>query len=372
MNTAKLKINFHDPRGNQLFLQLSCDLQRWQMHMNDRSWWLEREKQCIALFQHYGYDLHSGVWHCLIACQRSGWNGIASASLLLANGFSRKHMGCWPPLTAVELRRQILENYTHQLIPQIYTLPLTAVSVTALEQLFNACTQLLAQAKALQLQPRALEQLSTWLERQIRTLEQQAIEPTVPTRSQKKPQTKTPMLSVPVLVTKSVWSRKFGWAVMGAGVMLLIMLALQSMNFPEVLQKSQKLWPRNPLVSTWKRKQEAISSNLRINNSTQQMSDQLGMLEQRLLDAEQKRKPYMTISELKTTVYTIRGILDQQSSMVENQMSQLIQQQNNNQPLSPAAVLALNEQLEALRSHLLLLEYTKPLNERSTSTSTVN
>lgn len=371
MSAVSLRINCHDPRGHQPFLELSYDLQRWQAHANDRSWWIEREKQCNTLFQQYGYDLQSGVWHCLIACQRSGWSGIASASSLLANGFIRHHTACWPPLAAVELRGQILESYSRQLIPQIYALPLTAVSAPVLEQLLNASNRLLDQAKALPLtQPRALEQLNAWLENQIRALKQRTIMNAVLSPLPPPPSLHSSPLqvSVPREVMKpinSVWLRRAGWIMLGAGTALCATLVLQRINDPQVLRKSQQLWPSNPLVSSWQRRQEAISSNLRINNSTQQMSQHLEVLEQRLLDAEQKRKPYMTISELKTTVYTLQETLNQQSSMVENKLNQLALQKKQHQRLSPAAVLELTEQLDALKSRLLLLEGPTYINSEN-------
>lgn len=118
-----LKMNSHDPRCHQRFLVFSNDMSHWRAHADDRSWWLQREKECVELFRHHGYDLQSGIWYCLIACHRNGWEGISSASLLLCNGYSQKHIPCWPPLAARELRAQILNSYCKLLMPFIYALP---------------------------------------------------------------------------------------------------------------------------------------------------------------------------------------------------------------------------------------------------------
>ncbi|EMF07035.1 VasL domain-containing protein [Serratia marcescens] len=348
--TKALKINCHDPRSHQSFLQFSDDMHHWQTRINDSIWWLEREKQCLALFQQYGYDLQNGVWYCLIACQRSGWKGIASASILLANGFTKQHPPCWPPLAALELRRQVLDSYYRRLLPLIYALPMETVSTSELSQLLTAHDVLHKQATALHFpQQNVIRQLSAWLKTHIHTVEQHSMTPTVSAIP-----LLTPVAAAPSLAPKPV-VRKLLWSSVGAVVALSGMLLMQLSDNPEVLRFSNRIWPGNPLVKQWQQRQEKTSAILPTNISTQQLSQLLDTLEQRLLDAEQKRKPYMTISELKTSVYQMRDTLRQQASMMENQLNQLQIQQENSKPISAATLYTLSLQIEALKSRLSLL-----------------
>lgn len=349
-----LKINCHDPRCHQNFLQFSNDIHRWQAHTNDRNWWLEREKQCLALFQQYGYELQSGVWYCLIACQRSGWKGAASASLLLANGFARQQPPCWPPLVAPDLRRQMLDNYCRQLLPLIYTLPTTTANTTVLTQLLSAIKLLEKHACALQsVQQTAFRRLSIWLENCINTSEQQAITLTVPPAPLVLPLNSPPLTLEPIVLKR--WPERILWSVSGAAVALLAMILIQKAESPEALLFSNRIWPGNPLGEQWQQKMEKASLALSINSSTKQLSQQLDTLEQRLLDAEQKRKSYMTISELKTSVYQMKNSLHQQTSMVENRLNQLKIQREINQPVSNETISSISEQIYDLNSMLLYL-----------------
>lgn len=351
-----LKINCHDPRSHQHFLQFSNDMHRWQTHASDSSWWLEREKACLGLFQHYGYDLQTGLWYCLIACHRSGWKGIASTTLLLANGFDRQQTPCWPPLAAVELRRQLLDGYCRQLIPLIYVLPMTAVSASALEQLQRAAGLLEKQAVVLQSpQHSAFRQLSAWLEAHISTLELQAVAPAVSPAPVAPPVASAPPVPALEQEVPARWPGRLIWCVLGAVLALSVTTLIQQADDPDVLRFSNQIWPGNPLVEHRRLALEKLSATLPVNRSVEKLSLQLDTLEQRLLDAEQKRKPYMTISELKTSIYQMRDTLRQQATMVEYQLDQLQQQQNKGQPVSDAARYALSLQLEVMKSRLLLL-----------------
>ncbi|MBW4201912.1 hypothetical protein JW319_11075 [Enterobacter cloacae subsp. cloacae] len=354
--SQSLKINCHDPRSHQHFLQFSNDMHRWQTHATDSSWWLEREKACLGLFQHYGYDLQTGLWYCLIACHRSGWKGIASASLLLANGFGRKQTPCWPPLAAVELRRQLLDGYCRQLLPLIYVLPMTVVSTSALEQLQSAAGLLEKQAVALQSPQHSIfRQLSAWLEAHISTLKLQAIAPAVSPAPVATPVAFAPPIPALEKEVPTRWPGRLIWCVLGAVIALSITTVIQKVDDPDVLRFSNQIWPDNPLVEHRRIALERMSSTLPVNRSVELLSQQLDTLEQRLLDAEQKRKPYMTISELKTSIYQMRDTLRQQATMVEYQLDQLQEQKENGQPISDATLYTLSVQVEALKDKLILL-----------------
>lgn len=349
---ATLKINCHDPRGHHTFLQLSNDIQNWRMHIPDLSWWQFREKQCSSLFQQYGYDLQNGVWHCLIACRCNGWKGIANASMLLANGFAKKQTACWPPLSATGLRCQILENYCSELMPLIYALPVIGLKVLPLEQLLRANQMLLGHAEELRSpHQNEFKKMITWLDNNINTLSHNIITTTPASLALKESQ--QDIQEPKVSTVRLPW--KIMWALVGTGNIILIMLALVHVNSPEVLTFSQEIWPNNPLINKWQENKKN-TIDYKIKNSTELLTRQLKKLEQRLLDSEQKRKPYMTISELKTTVYELESTVRDQTSMVENQLDRLLIQQNMQQPISPREIHTLSSQLNTLENRLLLLE----------------
>ncbi|MEZ2578317.1 VasL domain-containing protein [Buttiauxella ferragutiae] len=370
----KLKVNCHDPRCHQTFLQLSHDMQRWKLHASDRSWWLEREKQCSELFRQYGYDLQNGVWYCLIACQRNGWKGVTSASQMLAEGFIRQKKACWPPQAARELRTQILEWYCTQLLPLIYALPLTAVSSATLQPLLNTVKQLHSHAGELHTpQSIALQQMSAWLASNIRTLEEPVRSPAA--TGSVVPAALPPEFSLPP-VSGSTPGVRWLWGGVGAILTVLIFATSSAIKNPVFMTYSNHLWPENPLYVQWRQRLERESATLPVNDTYQQLNQQLDILEKRLLEAEQNRKSYMTISELKTAVYQLHETLQQQQTLFEHQLNLLQAQVKENRPVSPDTLYSLSSKLDALNSRFLLLRDTIPVDtglphKRSSSTSDV-
>jgi len=85
------------------------------------------------------------------------------------------------------------------------------------------------------------------------------------------------------------------------------------------------------------------------------VNNQLNSVELRLLEAEQKRKPYMTISELKTAIYQMRQTLQQGGEPVQAQLDDLQRKLDKQQPVSNAEIKQIAEHLEALNSRLILL-----------------
>ncbi|WP_237932250.1 VasL domain-containing protein [Buttiauxella sp. S19-1] len=354
--TQILKINSHDPRSHQSFLQFSSDMSQWRKHTINQHWWCDREKECLRLFQQHGYDLQTGVWFCLIEYQLNGWKGIASASLLFANGFVRQQPSCWPPLAAQELRLQILDAYSRQLLPLIYTLSMKAVSVSVLRQLLNAVELLEKQANKLKsTQHETFHQLSAWLETHISANEKQAVAPLLTPISLELPIELSRTIPASELSPSKLWFLRLLWMILGGAGTLSVIILMHKVDYPDVLRVSNNIWPGNPWVEKWQQSLEKTSVTLPINTSTQQLNQQLDTLEHRLLDAEQKRKPYITISELKTSIYEMRTNLNIQTSMVENQLNQLQIQLDNNQSISPIALYTLSLQIDALKNRLLLI-----------------
>lgn len=355
-NTRTLKINSHDPRGHQAFLQFSNDMHRWKIYSDDGNWWREREKDCNLLFQKFGYDLQTGLWYCLIACQRNGWKGVASGTQVFTSGFAKQHPPCWPPLAALDLRRQMIDDYCRYLTPLIYCLPLQTDNIPAMEQLLMSSGMLEAQATEIQSsQGDVFRQLSLWLEMNIKMLQQQiqqikSAAPAVP-----EPERAITHLQLPESRPLS-WLNKFCWSAAGAALAVCILSLYQSIDNPDVLRVTNTFWKDNPLVTQWKKKQVIASKSAPTNTTYEELISQLTAIEKRLLEAEQKKTAYMTISELKTAVYQLREIVSRQSTMVENQFNQIQLLKHSNQQIPPAQFFALSAKIEGLNSKFLLLK----------------
>ncbi|WP_336982181.1 MULTISPECIES: VasL domain-containing protein [unclassified Cedecea] len=355
-HTRTLKINSHDPRGHHTFLQFSNDMHRWKIYSDDGNWWREREKDCNQLFQKFGYDLQIGMWYCLIACQRNGWKGVASATQVFTSGFAKQHPPCWPPLSALDLRRQMIDSYCRYLTPLIYCLPLQTDNIPAMEQLLMSSGMLEAQAVELQSsQGDVFRQLSLWLEMNIKMLQQQTQQskPAVPAAPKLEPTITHLQLRESRPLT---WPNKLCWSAAGAAFALSILSLYQSADNPDVLRVTNSIWQDNPLVTQWKNKQEIASKSAPANTTYEELISQLTAIEKRLLEAEQKRTSYMTISELKTAIYQLRETVHRQSTMVENQLNQIQRLKDNDRQIPPAQLYALSAKIEGLKSKFLLLK----------------
>ncbi|RJT36264.1 VasL domain-containing protein [Rahnella woolbedingensis] len=353
----ELKINCHDPRHRNEFLLLSNSVNSWKMHVHDRSWWLLQENMCLELFQRFGYDLQSGVWFCLISCQRHGWAGIANATLLLAEAFTRKQRQCWPPLAATDLRQQIIEWYCTYSATSIYGLPVRNVDATVLQQLEDAVSVLLAQAVNLQSRSQTtLRSLQDYLHASRQSLQKRALvtQPVTPSPSA--------VTAVhPSQVEQTTFSSPRPWKALiltGATSVILtlaVVSAIQWLGSPSAAISLNKIWPGNFISRSWQNKLAEQTTSLPTINSWARVKSQLDNLEQRLLDAEQKRKPYMTISELKTEIYNMRQTLQQGGEPVQAQLDDLQIKIDNKQPVSAAEINVVSQHLDALNSRLVQL-----------------
>lgn len=355
-NTRTLKINSHDPRGHQAFLQFSNDMHRWKIYSDDGNWWREREKDCNLLFQKFGYDLQTGLWYCLIACHRNSWKGVASGTQVFTSGFTKQHPPCWPPLAALDLRRQMIDDYCRYLTPLIYCLPLQTDNIPAMEQLLMSSGMLEALTTELQSsQGDAFRQLSLWLEMNIKMLQQQTQQLKAPAPAAPKPEPAIMHLQLPESRPLS-WLNKFCWCATGAALAVCILILYQSTDNLEVLRMTNTFWKDNPLVTQWKKKQVIASKSAPANTTYEELISQLTAIEKRLLEAEQKKTAYMTISELKTAVYQLRETVHRQNTMVENQLNQIQLLKENNRQIPPAQLYVLSAKLEGLKSKFLLLK----------------
>lgn len=351
--SPELKINSHDPRCHHCFLQFSNDMHCWQKHINDSSWWLEREKQCTKLFQQYGYDLQNGMWYCLIACKRSGWKGITFASQMLANGFSRQQIPCWPPLGARDLRRQILKNYCQHILPLIYEMPVTSVNAATLSQLQNVAELLREHASVLQSpEQNSLRQLSLWIESQLNAIELQTIAPTSrPAFSY----IATQPVHKTVLVTNKFWGSRLLWSVIGAGGGALILFIMMKLNDPNTLIATNRIWPGNKYFVGWQQELKEKSAIIPAYDNYEKLKQQIDGLEQRLLDAEQKRRPYLSISELKTSLYQMNTTLTNQSTSIENELYLLQKKHDGHKYIHEEEYTKIKRNLDAINSKYYFL-----------------
>lgn len=357
---GEVKISCHDPRHHNEFLLLSNSVNTWKSHVHDRSWWLAQENQCLEIFQRHGYDLQTGVWFCLISCQRHGWAGIANATQLLAEGFSKKQRQCWPPIAATDLRQQIIEWYCTHAATSVYGLPLTSVQVETLRRLESSVSMLLEQALALQSRSQsALRNLLDYLQsshqaQRKRALAAQSVRPEPPCIP-----AQTQISEQKPLSPQRPWK---AWLCGGVAGIVLTLGAVSIMNWldqPATAISLNQLWPGNALSVSWQNRLAEQTSSLPTINSWVLVNSQLNDLEQRLLDAEQKRKPYMTISELKTAIYQMRQTLQQGGKPVLAQLDDLQQKRDNQQPLNPAEINTISQRLEALNSRLIQLTSQK-------------
>lgn len=212
---------------------------------------------------------------------------------------------------------------------------MTSVSIPILTQLASAARLLEKQAATLQSQQQyVFRQLSAWLSTQINALEQPAITPTIPAVRQTLPVPPAPPVPDTILVALGGWSARILWSTLGATLALSLMALGGNTDESRMLRVSNHLWPGNPWVEMRLKQLKKAGAETPVNTSTQQLNLQLKAVEKRLLDAEQKRKPYMTISELKTSVYQMQDTLRQQTLTVDNQLDRLQLQQENHEPVS--------------------------------------
>lgn len=357
--TANLKINCHDPRHHQEFLLLSSSINSWKDHVSDRSWWLTQEKQCLEIFQRHGYDLQTGVWFCLISIHRHGWAGMTNATLLLSDAFSSSQRQCWPPLAAIDLRRQIIEWYSTHVATIIYGLHLHSAESNMLVQLQGAVSVMLEHASALSSRSQVpLQNLVGYLhsgrlslQKKTRIVKSSDPAP-LPVKEELTAQVTTELALCPPSTSWKAW---LSGSVAGITLALTVVVTIHWLTQPSTALRLNSIWPDNPISLHWQNGLIEKTANLPTINSWQEMNIQLNNLEERLLDSEKKRIPYLTISELKTAVYQLRLTLQQGGEPIFVQLAHLQSKLDNQQSISKAEFDAISHQLEALHSRLLYL-----------------
>jgi len=355
---GEIRISSHDPRHHQDFLLLSSSINAWKSHVHDRSWWLTQENQCLGIFQRHGYDLQTGVWFCLISCQRHGWAGMANATRLLADGFSKTQRQCWPPIAANDLRQQIIEWYCTHAATCVYGLPLSSVEIETLKRLEDSVSIMLEQALSLQSRSQAaLHNLLDYLQSSRQWQQKRALVAKATLTELPASVAATPAWEpVPILQLRArPWKEWFSGGAIGLVLTICFVTGANWLKQPSTLLLLNRIWPDNALSTRWKNRLIEQSASLPTINSWALVNQQLNTLEQRLLDAEQKRKPYMTISELKTEIYQMRQTLQQGEEPVMAQLDDLQRKLDNRQPVSDVEINVISQHLEALNSRFVQL-----------------
>lgn len=357
---TNVKISPYDPRHDLEFLRLSNSISGWREHINDRSWWVMRENQCLEIFHRHGYDLQSGVWYCLISCQRHGWGGMANSTLLLAEAFARKQYQCWPPLAATDLRLQIMEWYSIHVATCAYRLPISSAERQTFVQLESAVSLLLEHAVNLQSRGQAsLRNLFDYIKynRQLLQKRSSTVKKIASPLAELEPgliPQSSPMLTLsPTQMPWKAWL--FGFVV-GIVFSFSTVCIIYLLTQPSTAISLKILGPANPLSTRWQSALAEKAATLPTINSWVQINNQLDYLEKRLLDSELKHKPYLTISELKTEIYNMRQSLLHGGKPVIAQLDDIQKKIENKQPVSNAEFAVISQRLDALNSKLIYLE----------------
>ncbi|MCX2944651.1 type VI secretion system ImpA family N-terminal domain-containing protein, partial [Rahnella perminowiae] len=150
VNLRALKINGHDPRLSKSFLLLSSELSHLSGNLPAKLDWHLLEERCFQLFHEYGYDLQSGMWFCLISLRLKSWKGLALALELLSTAFTHNSQRCWPPVTAVQQRQQLIDWFNANVATHIYTLEYGPENSGEMRQVERSIGVLCSQSKNLQ------------------------------------------------------------------------------------------------------------------------------------------------------------------------------------------------------------------------------
>lgn len=367
-NTIKpaygFKVNQADPRFHQQFLQFSHDMYQWRQHVNDETWWRQREQACLMLFENNGYDLLTGGWYCLIKLQRSGWRGISKSTLLLAHSFNGGQPMCWPPQTAKLLRRQVLDNYAQQVLPLFHQLPGDRHVIDVRKPLLSALVVLENHAKRLQCQHvntlrlviETLKSVPTVAKRQVNKRVESGNLATITTPNSAEASSTLAARAKPKHYFVAPRTFLIG-AVIGAVLALSSTQLLPLLKAPTFLALSNEIWPNNPWYTACMRQYQQMSQSVVENNSLQMLVTLLDGLEQRLIASEQRTQPYMTVSQLKTSIYHARQLVAEQRFMIENQLNSLQIKKQQHLAISAAERHELQQRIQALNAKLMMLDY---------------
>lgn len=358
----KIHLNSFDPRHQPIFKVVTDNISVWRSHSDDRAWWIEQERHCLTLFRKQGYDLQTGLYYCLINGNLYGWPGLASASLLLANAFEHCDPGCWPPHAAKNLRKELIEWYCHEVIDSCYAWSFSEINISDYKKLVNALALMRQQAEALRCQAiHRITSLNTLMGIVYQTQQYRDSMglKSLPVASENK-DTESLLSGYEVLFLESVRWRKYAYS-MVCGFLLAVCMAtgISGLTRPELALTLNNLIPNNPLSTFWVNKIQHRQPALPSSDSWAVMKASLERLEQNLVEAEQRRRPYLTISELKTSVYQLQHQLHQMGQPVSERAYTLKYRDNRTPGERKDEINDLLSHLDMLKNALYLIEFEK-------------
>lgn len=145
--SGEVKFNAVIPQRSQVFLLLSSELGKLQRVPGSKLKWDELDELCQRIFTRYGYDLHTGVWFCLIQLRLASWQGLAKALELLAASLSFAER----KLNDDSQRRYALAWFIENVITPVYVQAQSDADSGSLNRIEMALKVLVQQAQALQL-----------------------------------------------------------------------------------------------------------------------------------------------------------------------------------------------------------------------------
>lgn len=305
LSMADISINVRDPRGNRDFLILSHALNDYKTHLNDGTYWLTLEKRCLSLIHEIGYDLQTGVWLCLIETNIHGWDGLAHSSLLFAKFLAREKPSCWPSMDAGNMRSQIIEWYSNNVILATAKLDSNDLSI-------HSCTAMIESLRILLQQQIVLQSGKCFefklLLRSLELKENKSYTSSFDVKIKNIRKGKSDVYKIKneqhgplfkINKRKGIFSFTIPFIVGAA-----IVQGVYFIKKPEVAWGLEKLIPGNA-VSSYILDGWACNNNNYNNDSWAKLKGELDDFENRITDIERKGG-YLTISEIKTIIHQMQ------------------------------------------------------------------
>ncbi len=129
----------------------------------------------------------------------------------------------------------------------------------------------------------------------------------------------------------------------------------------QLVKQTQTLWPDNPateqLAKKWSLQMNASAIPLENLDGWNQANTQLQQLADKLNGLDEQRGKYMTVSQLKSSVFAIQQALNS-SPPVEESLRKLAQDKQQNKDVSPQLVMQTDNQFTQLLNRYALLAST--------------
>ncbi|MGV0087138.1 VasL domain-containing protein (plasmid) [Rahnella aceris] len=137
----------------------------------------------------------------------------------------------------------------------------------------------------------------------------------------------------------------------------------------QLVKQAQILWPDNPasqqLAKNWTQQLNASAIPLENLDGWQQANTQLQQLADKLNGLDEQRGKYMTVSQLKSSVFAIQQALNS-SPPVEESLRKLAQDKQQQKGISPQRIMQVDNQFtQLLNRYVLLLQNLPATTEKN-------